>query len=55
MPKPYAQQYTPEYRDRMLELGRAAHCPDDLSKEVKSTAQSICNWVARNAGRRWMR
>jgi transposase len=45
MPKSHAR-YAPEYRRRMVELGRTGRSPDDLAKEFEPTAQSIRNWVA---------
>ena len=46
--------YTPEFRRQMVELVRAGHSPEELSREFEPTAQSIRNWVAqsdRDAGR----
>ena len=47
--------YTPEFRQRMIELVRAGRTPEDLAKEFEPSAQAIRNWVAqagRDAGSR---
>ena len=47
--------YTPEFRQRIIELVRAGRSPEELAKEFEPTAQSIRNWVAqaeRDTGRR---
>lgn len=37
--------YSPEFRQRMVELVRAGRTPGELTKEFEPTAQSIGNWV----------
>jgi transposase len=47
--------YTPEFRQRIIELVRAGRSPEELAKEFEPTAQSIRNWVAqaeRDTGQR---
>jgi transposase len=44
MPKTRAP-YSPEFRQRMVELVRAGRTPEELAKEFEPTAQSIGNWV----------
>lgn len=47
--------YSPEFRQRMVELVRAGRNPEDLAERFEPTAQSIRNWVAqadRDGGRR---
>jgi transposase len=38
--------YTPEFRQRMVELVRAGRSPGQLEKEFEPTAKSIREWVA---------
>ena len=50
-----SSHYTPEFRQRMIELVRVGRTPEDLAKEFEPSAQAIRNWVAqadRNDGRR---
>jgi len=47
--------YTPEFRQRMVELVHAGRSPEQLAKEFEPTAKSIREWVAqadRDEGRR---
>ena len=47
--------YPPEFREQMVALVRAGRTPEELSREVEPTAQSIINWVAqadRDEGKR---
>ncbi len=37
--------YPPEFRQQLVELVRAGHTPEELSREYEPTAQSIWNWV----------
>lgn len=45
MPKSRAP-YSPEFRQKMVELVRAGRSPEELEKEFEPTAISIRNWVA---------
>jgi transposase len=54
MPKSHPP-YPPEYRQRLIELVRAGHTPEELARKFEPTAQAIRNWVVqadRDAGRR---
>ena len=54
MPKSHPP-YPPEYRQRLVELVRAGHTPEQLARKFEPTAQAIRNWVAqadRDDGRR---
>ena len=54
MPKSHPP-YPPEYRQRLIELVRAGHTPEELARKFEPTAQAIRNWVGqadRDAGRR---
>jgi len=47
--------YAAEFRAQMVELVRAGRTPEELTKEHKSTAKTIYNWVAQtdhDAGKR---
>ncbi len=37
--------YPPEIRRQMAELLRSGRTPEDLSRELEPTAQSIWNWI----------
>jgi len=54
MPKSHPP-YPPEYRQRLIELVRAGHTPEELARKFEPTAQAIRNWVVqadRDTGRR---
>jgi transposase len=54
MPKSHPP-YPPEYRQRLIELVRAGHTPEELARKFEPTAQASRNWVVqadRDAGRR---
>ena len=54
MPKSHPP-YPPEYRQRLIELVRAGHTPEELARKFEPTAQAIRNWVVqadRDVGRR---
>jgi len=54
MPKSH-KPYSPELKQRLIEMVRAGRNPDELAEKFEPTAQSIRNWVAqaeRDAGRR---
>jgi transposase len=54
MPKSHPP-YPPEYRQRLIELVRAGHTPEELARKFEPTPQAIRNWVVqadRDAGRR---
>ena len=38
-------RYSPEYRERMIELVRAGRTPGSLAREFEPTEQTIRNWV----------
>ena len=44
--------YSPDFRRQKVELVRAGRDPADLAREFEPTAQSICHWVVRQAGKR---
>ena len=37
--------YPPEFRQRLIELVRAGHTPEELARKFEPSAQSIRNWV----------
>ena len=37
--------YSPEFRQQMVELVKAGRTPEELSRELEPTAQTIHNWV----------
>lgn len=39
--------YSPEFRQKMVDLVLAGRTPEDLEKEFEPTAMSIRNWVAK--------
>ncbi len=39
--------YSPEFRQKMVDLVLAGRSPEDLEKEFEPTAMSIRNWVAK--------
>ncbi len=39
--------YAPEFRRQMIELVRAGRDPADLARELKPSARTIRNWIAR--------
>ena len=45
MPKRHRGPYTPEFRQRIIELVRAGRTPENLAKEFEPTATSIRSWV----------
>ena len=47
MPKkpPPPAPYSPEFRQRMIELVRAGRSPTSLAKDFAPSAQTIANWV----------
>ena len=54
MPRTHAA-YSPEFRDRMVELVRAGRTPEELAKKFEPSAGAIRTWVSqadRDAGRR---
>jgi len=54
MPRTHAA-YSPECRDRMVELVRAGRTPEELAKKFEPSAGAIRTWVSqadRDAGRR---
>jgi transposase len=47
--------YPPEYRQQIVELGRAGRRPEELAREFGPTVQTIQNWLKqadRDEGRR---
>ena len=38
-------RYSPEYRERMIEVVRAGRTPGSLAREFEPTEQTIRNWV----------
>lgn len=57
MPKkpPPPPPYSPEFRQRMIELVRAGRTPANLAKDFAPSAQTIANWVKQadlDAGKR---
>ncbi len=47
--------YPREFKDRLIEMVRAGHTPEELAEKFEPTPQSIRSWVAqadRDAGRR---
>jgi transposase len=46
MPKSHPP-YPAEFRARMVELVRSGRTPEELSRELEPTAQSIWNWCVR--------
>ena len=38
-------RYSPEYRERMVELVRAGRTPGSLAREFEPSEQTIRNWV----------
>ncbi len=54
MPKSH-RPYTPEYRQRIVELVRKGRMPEELARQFEPSAQAIRNWVkqaALDAGQR---
>jgi transposase len=54
MPKSH-RPYTPEYRQRIIELVQKGRTPEELARQFEPSAQAIRNWVRqaeRDAGRR---
>jgi transposase len=45
MPPPTHSPYTPEYRQRILDLVRSGRSPESLAKEFEPTATTIRNWM----------
>lgn len=41
--------YSPEFRQKMVDLVLSGRSPEDLEKEFEPTAMSIRNWVAKSA------
>ena len=37
--------YSPEFRERMVELVRSGRTPEELAREFEPSAESIRNWV----------
>jgi transposase len=47
--------YPPEFRQRIIELGRKGRTPESLAEQFEPSAQTIRNWLAqadRDAGQR---
>ena len=40
-------RYTPEYRERLVELARGGRSPGSLAREFEPSEQTIRNWVRR--------
>ena len=40
-------RYTPEYRERLVELARGGRSPASLAREFEPSEQTIRNWVRR--------
>jgi len=54
MPKSH-RPYSPEFRDRIIELVQKGRTPEELSRQFEPSAQAIRNWVRqadRDTGRR---
>ena len=54
MPKSH-RPYSPEFRDRMIELVRKGRTPEELARQFEPSAQAIRNWIRqadRDSGRR---
>ena len=54
MPKSH-RPYTPEFRQRLIELVQKGRTPEELARQFEPSAQAIRNWVRqaeRDAGRR---
>ena len=54
MPKSH-RPYTPEYRQRIIELVQKGRTPEELARQFEPSAQAIRNWgrqAERDAGRR---
>lgn len=55
MPQRHRDPYSPEFRQRIVELVRSGRTPEQLAKEFEPTAQTIKMWVAqaeRDGGKR---
>ena len=48
MPKSH-RPYSPEYRQRIVELVRKGRRPEELARQFEPTAQAIRNWVKQAA------
>jgi transposase len=44
MPKSH-KPYPPEFRRRIVELGRAGRTPESLAREFRVSGQSVRNWM----------
>jgi len=54
MPKSH-RPYSPDFRQRIVDLVRKGRTPEDLARQFEPSAQAIRNWVRqvdRDAGRR---
>jgi transposase len=54
MPKTH-RPYSPEFRQRIVDLVRKGRTPEDVARQFEPSAQAIRNWVRqaeRDAGRR---
>ncbi len=48
MPRSH-RRYTPEFRERIVELVRKGRTPEELARQFEPSAQAIRNWVKQAA------